>query len=467
MKNIYRQQHHWISIASFKIWKPLYITMLIGCLTGCDDFVDVELPKDQLVQEAVFQDISSATSALRYLYERVRIGGIPAIQMGLYADELNGFNSDFYDHTIIASNTTVTSHWGNYYNSIYAANAVIEGVDGASSLSPEEKAQLKGEALFIRAYIHTTLVELFGPVPYIRTTDHVANTKVSRMAVNTVYEHIIQDLKEALELLGGDVSVLEGEQKIRVYDAVVQAFLARVYLYAGQWVDAEDMATKVIEDHHFVLEPDVNEVFLKNASGTIWQFKPENDGDNTEEAKSLIFSVFPGFTQYNLSNSLISAFESDDDLRRINWIGNTTNGTYHYAFKYKEATATPPESLEYSIPFRLAEQYLIRAEARANQEGKFSGAQSDLNAIRNRAGLGNTLASTTSELLDAIQQERFVELFTEGGHRWIDLNRAEKEAEVLAPIKLNWRDTDVLLPIPQTEIMINPNLLPQNDGYNL
>ncbi|MDO5969574.1 RagB/SusD family nutrient uptake outer membrane protein, partial [Flavivirga aquimarina] len=121
-------------------------------------------------------------------------------------------------------------------------------------------------------------------------------------------------------------------------------------------------------------------------------------------------------------------------------------------------------SEEYPVVFRLAEQYLIRAEARA-ELGKISEAQSDLNVIRNRAGLGNTTASTKEALRDAILDERQVELFTERGHRWFDLKRRGEAADVLAPLKPSWQDTDVLFPIPESELLLNPNLLPQNDGY--
>ena len=93
------------------------------------------------------------------------------------------------------------------------------------------------------------------------------------------------------------------------------------------------------------------------------------------------------------------------------------------------------------------------------------GAQSDLNAIRNRAGLANTMASTQNEILDAIINERRFELFTEQGHRWFDLKRLGKADEILGQFKPNWKATDVRLPIPESELDTNPNLLPQNPGY--
>ncbi|MNR31887.1 SusD family protein [compost metagenome] len=107
---------------------------------------------------------------------------------------------------------------------------------------------------------------------------------------------------------------------------------------------------------------------------------------------------------------------------------------------------------------------MIRAEARAHL-GNVSGAQTDLNKIRRRAGLSDTPADTQSELLAAILKERQVELFTELGHRWFDLKRFGLANEVLGAHKTAWNSTDILWPLPQSELLLNENLLPQNPGY--
>ncbi|MEP2056475.1 MAG: RagB/SusD family nutrient uptake outer membrane protein [Maribacter litoralis] len=223
------------------------------------------------------------------------------------------------------------------------------------------------------------------------------------------------------------------------------------------------MATEPMQ--RFGLEPDLNKVFLKDSPETIWQFKPGEYPKNTREATQLIIQAIPGQT-YALTDDLIEVFE-EGDLRKTNWIASIsdTEGTVtlHYAHKYK-ANLNETESLEYSILLRSAELYLIRAEARAHL-GKITGAQQDLNAIRNRAGLPNTTAHTTTDLLSAILQERRTEFFTEQGHRWFDLKRTGLANETLQDQKLNWQPRGVLLPVPESEIEMNPNLLPQNNGY--
>ena len=112
----------------------------------------------------------------------------------------------------------------------------------------------------------------------------------------------------------------------------------------------------------------------------------------------------------------------------------------------------------------MAEQYLIRAEARANL-GNAIGAQDDINKIRQRAGLNATTASTTAELLEAILNERRVEFFTEHGHRFFDLKRTTMLNTTLESVKPGWENTDRVFPIPEKELLVNPNLLPQNPGY--
>ncbi len=462
-----------IFIVISRKYNLLCLTILMGFLVSCSDFVEVDLPKNQLSTPSVFEDPSIADSAINGVYYQMRTSGLMSseglnVSMGVYTDELNYYRFDqeealenYQNHTVRPDNPIVESFWNDSYTQIYTVNAIISGVEGSVSLTLEKKNQFKGEALFVRAYLHLLLVELFGDIPYITGTDYTVNRDVPRMPKVLVYSNIITDLNLAIDLL--PESDFSGEH-VRPYTAVAEAVLARAYLYSGQWALAETMANRVIVKFG-ALEPDLNKVFLKEASGTIWQFKPNEEGNNTKEGARFIFTTTPPF-DVTVSDLLLDAFESDD-LRQSSWLKEVRNTTgtesWYHAFKYKEQDNTE-SSVEYSVQLRLAEQYLIRAESRAHQ-GDVTGAQADINAVRNRAGLSNTLANTLNELLDAILQERRVELFTEQGHRWFDLKRMGKAAEVLREIKPNWKDTHILLPIPDEELTLNPNLLPQNDGY--
>ena len=164
-----------------------------------------------------------------------------------------------------------------------------------------------------------------------------------------------------------------------------------------------------------------------------------------------------------MSPQLLSAFATGDQ-RRFKWMDSITSaGTrYYYPGKYKNtSSASIPE---YQVVFRVAEQFLIRAEARFHQ-GNWVGAIEDLNVIRTRAGLPS-LALTLSppEIEQAIVQERRTELFCEWGHRWFDLNRTGTSTQVLGVMKPTWNPYDTLYPVPLNEILTNPNLT-QNSGY--
>lgn len=448
--------------------------MAVFLLSACEDFLEPETPLNQVEEQYVFTNENTATAAVTTLYGKLRDQGFlsgslygDGLLMGLYADELDyyffpGFDLEsFYLHQVIPSNTALNDLWNVPYNIIYSANAVLEGLEASSSLPPEVKSRLRGEALFVRGLCHFSLVNYFGDVPYIKTTDYTNNTTVAKQSSQEVYEAIVVDLLEAQNLLGEEYI---GNERVRPNSPVVTALLAKVYLYREEWDNAAAESSKLINNTAlYTLESDINSVFLKESASTIWQFKPRNEGDNTLEGSNFILTYAPPFITA-LNPNLVMDME-EGDLRRINWIGEVSDGTNVYFFpnKYKENENTGI-SVEYSKIFRLAEQYLIRAEARAMM-GDLAGGQQDLNKVRNRAGLNNTEASTAEQLREAVITERRFELFTEFGNRWFDLKRTQKAEEILSPIKPGWKNTDFLLPIPEAEILANPNLNPQNQGY--
>lgn len=456
------------------IKQTICLSICLFLISGCEDFLEIDQPFGQIPNQEVFEDEATATAAVTTMYAKLRdevlVTGTSygmGVLMGLYADELDFYgmpwdtSQTFYYHQIIASDAGVKSVWDRSYNLIYMSNAAIEGLEASQSLSGGVKNQLKGESLFVRALAHFYLVNLFGDIPYVTTTDYEINSTVSRMQTDIVYENILTDLTEAKTLLGD--SYVSGE-RTRANRWVVSALLSRVYLYMERWEDAEAESSLLINNASlFNLETNIANEFLKESTSAILQLKPKNSGSNSEEGSTFIFtSPPPPFVA--LKNSMAEAMETDD-LRKTHWIGEATNGTqtWYYSFKYKQYLNTGM-SMEYSIVFRLAEQYLIRAEARARQNN-ISGAQQDVNIIRQRAGLDDTTASNTEELLQVILKERRFELFTEHGHRWFDIRRFGVSGEVLAPIKPGWNPSNVLLPIPEADLLTNPNLNPQNLGY--
>lgn len=451
---------------------------IISLLLSCDDFVDVGTPRTDLVRQTVFTSEATTNAAVSDIYhqmisEQFARGGIRSFTFigSLSSDDMDNYNAggsdpdiqQFYEHGVIPTNAIVTSFWNEPYQYIYKANSIIEGLAGSSTVPQSAKERFTGEAYFIRAFSHFYLVNLFGDVPVILTTDYKTNSTVARTSKDEVYKQIIDDLLKARDLLPEDFSASNGE-RVRPNKWAATALLARVYLYAKEWVDAESTATSLIDNTNlFMLEPDLNNVFLINSSEAIWQLLTAKGNVNTWEGYDFIFSGHP--IHGALSSSLVDSFESGDE-RKNDWVGTTTDGTetYYYPFKYKVQSSTNA-FLEYSMVLRLAEQYLIRAEARS-QLGDVSGAQNDLNAIRNRAGLPNTTASTTTDLLNEVVRQRRAEFFVEWGHRWLDLKRLDLADAVLGDVKANWQTTDKLYPIPDVQILNDPNMFDhQNPGY--
>ncbi|MCG8386107.1 MAG: RagB/SusD family nutrient uptake outer membrane protein [Cytophagales bacterium] len=467
MKTLYRK--YWI-------W-----TLLVTVSYACEDFVEVDTPRDEIVRENVFSNNSTAVSAVSGIYsDMITINGFSWTNSGverytgLYADEFVTFSSSSEEQDVAenqldpANGTLLVVFWSNAYNYLLNANSIIEGLSGENGVTDSLRNQLEGEAKFIRAFCHFYLTNLYGPIPLVTSTNFEVNNTLVRQPESEVYALIIDDLLEA-EALMFDNFVFAGDERIRPNKDAASAFLARVYLFREDWQNAEQRATALINNSDmYALESDLNNVFLANSSEAIWQLQPVNGPFFlTPQAQNFIPFAPPSLINgIALSQGLFDAFESGDN-RQTNWIASLAFGTdvFYYPFKYKNQD-TP--LAEYTMVFRLAEQYLIRAEARA-QLGNLNGAIADLDMIRARAGLPLIADSnptlTQAELLLAIEQERRVELFTEWGHRWLDLKRTTRADDVMSPLKTNWDPTDVLWPIPETEIIENPNLLPQNEGY--
>jgi hypothetical protein len=247
----------------------------------------------------------------------------------------------------------------------------------------------------------------------------------------------------------------------RANKAAASALLARVYLYQKDYQNAESYATKVLQSSDYGMPtPDKN--FVNSSNEVILQLGSQTGVTTFGSNYITAATATPGYT---LPDAVYNSFETSPtvDLRKTNWTSSKTvsNKIYYAITKYKVSSGT---GSEYHIMLRLAEQYLIRAEARAKL-GKLAEARTDVDAVRSRAGLAGLNSSLNqTQLLSAIEMERLHEFFGEFGHRWLDLKRTDRATAVLSPIKSNWQATDVLYPIPQAQILIN-NKLTQNPGY--
>ncbi|MDD3988824.1 MAG: RagB/SusD family nutrient uptake outer membrane protein [Bacteroidales bacterium] len=446
----------------------------------------METPPANLLKNQAFSDDATAQAAVRGIYSWLlntyNINGFQtAWRAGLSGDELS-FNytepsiGAFEENNLVADNSYVSQYWTYAYTTIYRANDVIESISASSGLSEDAKAQFRGEALFLRSFLHFYLMNFFGDVPLVMTTDYIINAKIERSPVDEVYQQLEADLAEAVSLLP---AAYPTSGRYRANKAVASALLARVYLYHGKWAEAENTVTTVLDNTTDYALVALSDITLQGNKEAIWQIPNFDSNNSTFEGEHFYYTyktIGTGLGNMYLRNDFVGTstlpgvFENGD-ARKTTWIKlnrKSVMGPYKYRSYTSSTTSDPDNSRkENSTVLRLAEQYLIRAEARA-QQNKLDLAIADVDVIRARAGLpliANTNPSISkTALLDAIMQERRVELFTEWGHRWFDLKRTGKALAVLSAIKPGFTSDDLLYPIPESELNKNP-FLEQNPGY--
>ena len=439
-------------------------------ISSCNKIVQIAPPKNQLVSSTVFADSLGANAAINGIYVNMMQvfsltfanGGI-TLYTGLAGDELyqsknNAANAEFYNNAITISNSVNSSLWSSAYKYIYDANACIAGVNGSAGISTSAKRSLSAEAMFIRAFVYFNLVHLYGDVPLVLTTDYNTTGVLPRSAVNSVYAQVVADLKFAQ----ANLPAVNGNNT-RAGSFAATALLAKVYLYEGLYTQAITESEKIIGSGNYALVQDPNGVFLAGSTETIWSFAPVSPGKDTWEGYFFVPSSASATPAYIIANSLYNAFEPGD-LRKADWINASVvkGQAYPYPYKYKTGlvSGSPPENY---VVLRLADQYLIDAEARASN-GDLAGALVKLNVIRHRAGLPDVESTNKTSVLAAIAHERQAEFFCEWGNRWFDMNRSGRADAVFGAEKPGWKSTSGLFPIPQAEINANPYLT-QNPGY--
>jgi starch-binding outer membrane protein, SusD/RagB family len=468
------------------------LLILMGQM-GCRRLVEPDASTEKIGVENVYANDKTAASVLTRLFANMGFmsegwNGYPLI-LAMYADELKlgaavtTGTQNIYFNSLPNDPTT---WWTEGYKHIYTSNDAIEQLTASTGVSPTVKNLLLGEARFARAFVYFNLINTYGDVPLTLTTDYRVNMNLGRAPIADIYQQIVGDLLEAKALLSDQylgANMLPGTavDRVRPNKTAATALLARVYLYIGEYAKAEAEASEVINNplYGFI---ELNNVFLKNSKEAIWQLPPFQTNINSGDAMVFVLRRESGAPNgptssypFLASDYLMNAFETGD-LRKTKWIGDSSG--YKFINKYKNYQTGVPVT-EAIMMLRLGEQYLIRAEARINQD-KISEGIDDLNTLRKRArgsnpgdlpDLSKSLSKT--DALKAVSHERQVELFTEWGHRWFDLKRTKKIDEVMkivTPVKSNntvqWESFRALFPILIGEINGSPGMTGhQNPGY--
>lgn len=447
-----------------------YLLLIASCLligiTACDKFVEVGLPQDQITVESAFASNSGAEASTRGIYAyAVSGGGITGLclNLGYSADELirgsySADQQDLLDNKVAPGNSTLYTMWKSFYNTIYQCNNVLKYLPISPAVTADKRDQLEGEAKFMRAFTYFYLVNLWDSVPLALTPDYDAIRLLPRSSSAAVYAQITEDLTDAQNKLSSTLNTTAGT-RTRANKWAATALLARVKLYQQKWTEAEAQATAVIGAGFYMLPP-LSEVFLTTSRESILQLT--NAGSNIYTGLGIAGANITTNPAVRLSSYAANLLVTGDQ-RKVQWVTPTLNGVY----KFKTYSNTQTGALaEAVVALRLAEIYLIRAEARAQQDNITgpNSAATDLNMIRTRAGLPGTTATTKAAMLQAISDERMIELFAEFGHRWLDIKRTGQADAVFGAHKTGWVHTAALYPIPYTDILYDTNLT-QNPGY--
>lgn len=450
------------------------ITILLAAtalLASCSKILDTK-PVNAVSDEDPIFDKASSETALRGTYRQLASSGYYGetyVTLGYFpsGDIKNlttGGAANLVNINFRADDITFNTAWSAIYTTINRANHVISKVPAVKdpALTPALRDQYIGEAKFIRALAYFDLARAWGGVQLILepTTSLQNRPVIKRSSLEDTYAQILKDLKDAEQLLPDVVN------RIRATKRTAWALRARFHLYRKEWALAEEYATKLINltADYKLLKP-YNTWFANDAIGTAESiFELEYSAINPSTIRSQMQHPTNGGTYRYAPTDKFVQLLNDPNISggRKTLIGSVTQGgtTIWFGNLYYRKNATDP-----AYVLRIAEQYLIRAEARA-ELNNVSGSFDDLKLVRDRAEVPAPTAGNKEELLLAIEAERRVEFAFEA-HRWFDLARTGRAKAVLEALDPNTHvePHELVFPIPITQTQLDKDL-EQNPDYS-
>lgn len=446
---------------SFKYIAGIYLITIGLLFTSCEKYLS-ESPLNAIPSEKAISDAGTARAAIIGAYDAVQgyyASNYPTLGT-ITADNVvfNGTLSQYLqlDQNAIPTDNAITvPTYQGIYKAINSANSVIAGVGSVKDplLTDAEKNKILGEAYFIRALSYFDLARGWGGVQLQLkpTTDLSALIGVKRSTLSQTYDQVLADLVQAETLLPEDATTRNRAQK-----SAVRALRARLHLYREQWNDAETYATQVIGNTKYALVKPYKTFFTAPFLSSESVFELTFSSNDKNSFWNLWYpSSFGGQFTLKPSNSLVAKLNDPT-------IGGTRNtliagtGTSVYGVLYNTTSA----STDPAYVIRIAELYLIRAEARAKKSTPdLAGAINDLNVIRTRANVPAFTGTTQAQVIQAIEDENSIEFAFES-HRWFDLVRTKRVGDILGVTNTNFW----LFPIPYSDILSDPDIT-QNPGY--
>ncbi|GAB2602076.1 RagB/SusD family nutrient uptake outer membrane protein [Spirosoma areae] len=459
------------------------IGILLISLASCKQVLEPK-PVTLLVDELVLNEPNDVEPVRIGLYSAFRGMASTNIIAGDFTADYIQANGTFTDNIefgtkrITATNGAVRDLWGGMYRTVYVANFILERLPLISSVSEATRKRVTAEARFLRGWANFIGAYTYGDIPKIITTDQLANRTVPRTPKADILASVLADYEAALTDLPNITSASTNVTANAAYLNKVncRAAMARYYLYQKNWAKAEELATLVINSGVYTLETNFSDIITKDFTSESILEVGYNLTDDPGTGAYSLNNLFVGRREVIPSNQLVAVLTSNEAGTR----GGTSNGqvdrvgTISFNAQQQRGNdngwtvrkyGTASEDNNNIVLMRLAELYLIRAEARA-QQGKLSGAAgavADINVLRTRAKAPAAAVAAQADVLLTIERERVYELAFEG-HRWYDLVRTGRAQAVMSAFSPNWNSRYELWPIPQSEIQQN-TALQQNPGY--
>ncbi|MEM6525784.1 MAG: RagB/SusD family nutrient uptake outer membrane protein [Bacteroidota bacterium] len=471
--------------------KKIYLLFIFSVFVcSCEDTLTLTDPT-QITQDQALADGGIEGVALT-MYNTLQGTGYWGARMVVVGDVMADnsqatFVSNRYATDFDNTPTSSIGIWGASYETIQAANTLLRFVD-ESDVSDVRKAELSGEAQFLRALAYHDLVKTFAYDPGVIVDNFDAGVVLrtepvegasqadfrARSTVDEIYAQIISDLQAAINNLNND------GPNFRATQAAAQGLLARVYLHQKNFAGAITQATNAMNSGvGDIVETDDYIAAWRGANHpeAIFELRFDAVLENVGANNSLASVTTPLFWgDLALTDDLVGLFEVDDVRTGLFFQTTVSTGSYTYQSKWTGSTGTTEfdddgvplvntnTTFSDNVPIiRYSEMLLIRAEAYAetNQE---SLAVADVNTLRAQRGVGDISSSGTA-LMDDILDERRRELMFEG-HRWFTLKR--RGMDIPKPqgniSTISYDNFKLLSPIPQAEVDLSP-VLNQNPGY--
>ena len=462
----------------------ILLAIVTMALYSCEEELDL-VPITEKAANSFYSSEPELESAVAGVYAQLQNGGLYGLDL-IGVGEISGEDSfeeiaandggrfgQLDDFSTNAGNDLVGDIWRESYEGIQRVNVVLNRITDIEYEDPALKSTRIAEMKFVRGLLYYNLVRLYGDVPLVlEETENPSDFfGQGRTAAGQVYSQIEADLNDAIQNLPNE------KASGRPAMGAAQALLGDVQMTQGKYSEAVNNLGAVVSSGVYSLVPTTAELFGPANEGSaevLFEVQFASGVSGNTEGSPAASQFRPSGTTANAKGHNLPATEfvrmfEAGDTRQADYVGiDTAANPFYFSTKYEVSpTGINDGGSDYYV-IRYADVLLKYAEA-LNESGNTADAAQYVNLVRNRAGLGNTTATSQAEMQAAIEMERRFEFIGEG-HRWFDLKRYGTAVETMN----SWfaetgknvviDETKLLLPVPQSQIDTDPAIT-QNAGY--